>query len=179
MGITLGIALGKGDPIMAKHQAKVGMSLCIAVVVLLTLVIVCIPRYCGMIFSNSPEMLDLFEESRFGFAAFVGLMNLAVVLEKIPTLVGRSSITFWMGVVGSWVGQVPGAFLCTRLWRYDLYGLYAGSAAGYGLLCLLLAIVCLRLDWTQLAEEARRRSEAAPIREERQVTSEVGEEDGT
>eukprot|EP00928_Gymnodinium_smaydae_P042901 TRINITY_DN28848_c0_g1_i1.p1 TRINITY_DN28848_c0_g1~~TRINITY_DN28848_c0_g1_i1.p1 ORF type:complete len:489 (+),score=60.45 TRINITY_DN28848_c0_g1_i1:62-1528(+) len=177
MGIKLGNALGKGDARLAQREAKVGMTLCVSAVGLLALIIVCIPRYCGMLFSSDPVLLDLFEESRFAFALFVGLMNLAVVLEKIPTMVGRSSITFWMGVVGSWVGQVPGAYFCTHYWRKDLYGLYAGSAAGYALLCALLAIACVTLDWTKLAEEARRRAEVAPVREERQATCEEGNED--
>merc|ERR1712039_442795 len=114
-----------------------GVILASIVLSILCVLVASIPRYFGMIFSNDPKVLDVFEECRFTLTAFVGLMNFAVVLEKIPIAVGRTKTLFWMGVIGSWVGQVPGAFLAVHYWRDDSVGLYLGSAAGYGLLCVL------------------------------------------
>lgn len=162
MGINLSMALGQGNAAAARRTMFIGVSLCTGVTVVLSLVVICIPRYCGMIFSNDPVILDLFEESRFALAAFVGFMNLSVILEGIPNNVGRSNISFRLGVVGSWVGQVPGAYLCSRYWRDDLIGLYAGSALGYALLCVLLGAACYTLDFQQLANEARARSAPTP-----------------
>lgn len=159
MGIKLSNALGRGDASAARRHMFTGLVICFALTGLLASIIICIPRYCGMIFSNDTEVLDAFEDSRFALAAFVGFMNLSVVLEGIPNNVGRTSVSFKLGVVGSWVGQVPGAYLCTRLWRADLVGLYTGSALGYALLCVLLGVACLTFDFEQLAREAEARSE--------------------
>jgi len=159
MSVQLGIALGVGNAVAARRHTSVGVTLCLFMVCLLSLVVACFPRLCAGIFSSDPVFLDLFSKTRFPFAAFVGLMNLAVVLERIPVTVGRPRVTFWMGVVGSWAGQVPGALLCTRVWRGDLVGLYTGSALGYALLCVLLASACLTFDWDELTAEAHVRSE--------------------
>jgi hypothetical protein len=41
--------------------------------------------------------------------------------------------------------QVPAAILCTRYWRHDLIGLYAGMALGFGIQVVLFTrIVLLR-----------------------------------
>jgi hypothetical protein len=50
--------------------------------------------------------LDLYEDVKWPLAAVVVLMNLSVVLERIPLAMGRSKIILAMGLMGSWVGQV-------------------------------------------------------------------------
>merc|ERR1719217_1737102 len=97
----------------------------VVVLVLLGLAIVSIPRLLGTIFSDDPTVLDLFEESRWPFAAFAVLMNLSVNLEKIPMAAGRVNAVFYAGLAGSWLGQVPGVLLLTKFWRNDLVGLYS------------------------------------------------------
>ena len=57
------------------------------------------------------------------------------------------------------VGQVPAVLLATAYWRHDAVGLYTGVAAGYGLLCALLAMVIACTDWQMYADKARARSE--------------------
>lgn len=158
MGIKIGTALGEGDAQRAKRVTMIGLTLCIGALTILCFVVLLAPRYLGMIFSSDDSLLDLFEESRFGLAAFVTLMNLAVVLERVPLSVGRPKIAFTLGVVGSWVGQVPGAYLCSAYWSHDLSGLFVGSALGYFLLCALLAAAISKFDWQQLVEEAISRS---------------------
>ena len=44
-------------------------------------------------------------------------MNLSVALERIPVAVGKTKIVLYMGLIGSWVGQVPGVALCVYFWR--------------------------------------------------------------
>lgn len=159
VGVQLNVALGKGSTSDAKRAATVGTAMAVAVLAVLAILILFIPRSLARIFSNDPAVLDKFEECRFPFAAFVVLMNLSVNIEKIPMAAGRVNSVFYAGLAGSWLGQVPGVILCTTLWRKDLYGLYTGVAAGYGLLVLLYAGIVLFLDWDKVVEEAQRRSE--------------------
>lgn len=161
VGIQLNVALGKGSTADAKRAAWVGTGMAIAVLAALAVLILCIPRTLAQIFSNDPAVLDLFQACRLPFAAFVVLMNLSVNIEKIPMAAGRVNSVFYAGLVGSWLGQVPGVILCTTFWRKDLYGLYTGVAAGYGLLVLLYAGIVLCLDWDKVVEEAQHRSERA------------------
>eukprot|EP00747_Dinoflagellata_sp_TGD_P124662 gnl/TRDRNA2_/TRDRNA2_174036_c0_seq1.p1 gnl/TRDRNA2_/TRDRNA2_174036_c0~~gnl/TRDRNA2_/TRDRNA2_174036_c0_seq1.p1 ORF type:complete len:341 (+),score=38.42 gnl/TRDRNA2_/TRDRNA2_174036_c0_seq1:75-1025(+) len=159
VGIQLNIALGKGSVRDAKRTVAVGLGFCVAVLVLLGVLIVLIPREIGEIFSDDAAVLDLFEQSRWALMSFVVLMNFAVCLELIPSAAGRVKAVFYMGLIGSWGGQVPGVLLCTHLWRNDLAGLLAGSSAGYGLLCILYTGIIVTLDWDAVAAEARQRSE--------------------
>eukprot|EP00933_Yihiella_yeosuensis_P051292 TRINITY_DN4918_c0_g2_i1.p1 TRINITY_DN4918_c0_g2~~TRINITY_DN4918_c0_g2_i1.p1 ORF type:complete len:501 (+),score=57.17 TRINITY_DN4918_c0_g2_i1:92-1594(+) len=163
VSIQLTQALGRGAVADAKRSAVIGTSVALACVLLLGMAIVCIPRKLGSIFSEDPEVLDKFEEVRFPFAAFAVLMNLSVNLEKLPMACGRVTAVFRAGLVGSWLGQVPAVLLCVYCWRKDLVALYTGVAAGYGLLAVLYGIIIFNLDWEKVCQEARERSEAAPV----------------
>ena len=35
---------------------------------------------------------------------------------------GRTKLVMNVGLLGSWAGQVPCVYLCTRYWRHDGYG---------------------------------------------------------
>jgi len=162
VGTQLTIALGKGSITDAKRSTTVGLSIALVVVMILGTIIVAIPRLIGRIFSDDIEVLDLFEESRFPLASFVVLMNLAVAIERIPMAAGKPKIVLYCGLAGSWLGQVPGAWLCTQYWRKDLVGLFTGVSLGYALLVVLYLAVVARLDWENLVVEARRRAEVKP-----------------
>mmetsp|Transcript_74317 Transcript_74317/g.174458 ORF Transcript_74317/g.174458 Transcript_74317/m.174458 type:complete len:148 (+) Transcript_74317:99-542(+) len=112
-----------------------------------------------MVFSTDDEVLNLFEESGWALAAMMVTMTLSVNLERIPLAMGRSKLVLGLGLVGSWVGQVPAVVLCLRFWRRDLVGLYTGVALGYALLDILLLGVIATCDWNKFAKEAQARSE--------------------
>ena len=86
-------------------------------------------------------------------------MNFSVALERVPMMMGRTRAVMVMSLVGSWVGQVPGVLLCTKLWRDDLVGLFYGMAFGYALLVCLYMYLVVTSDWDQVAQEALERSE--------------------
>lgn len=159
MSTQIGLNLGAGRVANAKRQTIIGVMMGVTLLFCLVAIVIAIPREFGMIFSNDPIILDKFEESNLAMAAFVGFMNLSVLIEAIPRIVGKPQMALWLGVVGSWVGQVPCAFLLTKYWRDDLTGLYTGSAVGYALLCVLLLFACLTFDWDELTKEAQIRSE--------------------
>lgn len=93
--------------------------------------------------------------------AMMVMMNSAVLLERVPMAMGRTSVVLGVGLIGSWAGQVPGVLMGVFLWRRDLVGLFTGVAAGYALLCLLLGCIILSTDWHKFALEAAQRSETA------------------
>ena len=71
---------------------------------------------------------------------------------------GRTKTVFYAGVVGSWIGQVPGVMLVLRFWRNDLIGLYWGVTFGYALLCLVLMAIIYDIKWEDVVNEARARA---------------------
>merc|ERR1719152_427804 len=85
-------------------------------------------------------------------------MNLAVVLEGLLMTTGRTRTVLVVGVIGSWCGQVPIVALLVSFWQRSLCAVYLGVSAGYLLLCALLSLSLLRLDWDLLAREAEARA---------------------
>jgi len=161
VGIQLNVALGKGSLRDVKQKIAVGIGFSAILLAILGSIMVCIPRTLGGIFSNDPVLLDMFAESRWSMMAFTVLMNFAVCLELVPRAAGRVNAVFYMGLIGSWGGQVPGVILCTQYWRKDLTGLLFGASTGYGLLCILYAGIILKIDWQAVVREAAERSEVS------------------
>uniref|UniRef100_A0A061S3Z1 Protein DETOXIFICATION n=1 Tax=Tetraselmis sp. GSL018 TaxID=582737 RepID=A0A061S3Z1_9CHLO len=161
MGIHVGVALGGGRVGDAKLTCAVALGTCAALVLALAAALLLLAREAAALFSPDPAIRELFHEVRVPMVAMMVLMNLAVLLERVPMAMGRSKVVLGIGLVGSWVGQVPGVLGGVFLWRHDLVGLFSGVAAGYALLCAMLAGIILTTDWHHFALEAQRRSEVA------------------
>ena len=159
MGVKLGIALGKGDMAGARQVCSTAVVVALLICGGGGLFVWRFSRQIGSIFSADHELLDLYGEVGLPLACMMVTFGMAVFLERIPMTMGRTKAVMWLGLAGSWVGQVPAVLLATTYWRHDAVGLYMGVAAGYFLLCVLLAAVIWRTDWQLFADKARARSE--------------------
>lgn len=159
VGIKLGLALGEAKTVEATKITSIGIGLAVSILLLLSAIVCSIPRLLGSIFSSDEEILHEFEKNRFPLAAMMFFMNLAVMLERVPLSMGRTRTVLVLGLVGSWVGQVPAVFLLVSYWQRNLFALYTGVALGYALLCLCLLIVIITSDWDFYAQQAALRSE--------------------
>ena len=91
------------------------------------------------------------------------------------------------GLGGSWLGQVPAAYLLLRCWERSLRSVYVGVAAGYGLLCILLSVALACLDWEAVSAEAQARARPTAgsgmppvhVQEERADAQAAGGDDAT
>jgi Na+-driven multidrug efflux pump len=140
--------------VRAKKIMCVGTGVACTVIAILACIIFFFSRQLGMIFSDDPEVLNRFYEIRLPFAATAALMNLTVFLEVVPSTMLYTRTTFIIGLVGSWVGQVPAVLICTQFWRKDLVGLYTGCAIGYGLTSAILAIFFCTVSFKKAADAA-------------------------
>jgi len=159
IGIKIGQALGAGDIHHAKFIFNTGFVLNVVLLFCLSLIVYVFPRALGSIFSNDPAILDQFSFIAFPFATCAFFMNLSVFLERIPLVMGRTQAIFFVGLIGSWIGQVPAVFVFVEYWQHDLQGLYYGMTIGYALVTVLLLGVIANSDWEYYAQEARKRSE--------------------
>ena len=161
VGIKLGLAFGANAPRRARRSAATGIAVAAAAVAVLGLLLYLFPRALARVFSDDPRIVGMFAEVRVPLAFLTVAMTMSVTLEKIPLAMGRTKAVLYCGLVGSWVGQVPGVLLCTRFWRDDLVGLYTGTALGYALLCAIFLALIARSDFAVYAHEAQARSEVA------------------
>lgn len=159
-GIKISMRLGKGDPLGARQAGNVGVTISIAVLLLISFAVYGQIRAFGLMFTSDEIFLDLFEQARLPFASTLFLMNLSVAIERIPISMGRTKEVFWMGFIASWLGQVPGVFLLTKYWRDDLVGLYTGMTVGYCFLVILYSLLAITSDWKKYSDIAIKRSEA-------------------
>ena len=64
------------------------------------------PRALASIFSGDDAVLEAFTSARWTLALTTVLMNLAVVLEGLMMTTGRTRTVLFVGLAGSWLGQV-------------------------------------------------------------------------
>jgi Na+-driven multidrug efflux pump len=83
-------------------------------------------------------------------------MNLAVANGIILGAMGRSKEIFYIGLIGSWVGQVPGVLIAVYI-KKDIISVYYGVSFGYLLLCMLQFYFIFTSDWDHYAQEAIKR----------------------
>ena len=156
------VFLGANDAAAARRGVGAGLATALILLAVLALVVAAIPRQLGSIFSADPKILDTFETVRLPLATTIFTMNAAVVGERVPMAMGRTRAILIVGLVGSWVGQVPAVLLCVNFWRRDLVGVYTGVSIGYGLVSALLFGLIFLTDFGKYAREAQERSEVVP-----------------
>jgi len=159
IGIKIGQSLGAADIQQSKFVFKVGFILNVFMLFGLSFFVYTFPRTLGSIFSNDPAILNLFSDIALPFATTAFFMNMSVFLERVPLVMGRTTAIFIVGLIGSWVGQVPAVWLFVEYWEHDLKGLYYGMTIGYCLVCVLLLGVISTSDWELYAKQAQERSE--------------------
>ena len=126
------------------------------ILVLLSLVILFFSRQLGYLFTTEVKILDIFESINIPFANMMIWMNLAVANDTILGAMGRSSLVFKLGLIGSWIGQVPGVLVAVYL-KKDIVSLYYGVSFGYFLLCLFQLYFIINSDWDLYTKEAQER----------------------
>ena len=165
LGVKVANSLGSGEVAGAKHTIVTALTISAQLLLIFVSVLLMLTAPIASIFSPDPEMINKYKECALPLAITMLTMNGSVLLERIPLVCGRTSLVFWIGVVGSWGCQVPMVLLCTKLWRNDLYGLYCGVASGYALVDLILLYFIYHTDFHYYSEQAKMRSEEATTEE--------------
>ena len=183
VSILLTIAFGSGKHRDAKKIALIGCSLIMMLCAALGVLVFFTARDLGSIFTNDAAILREFDHIRLPFALTVFMMNFAVALERIPMAMGRPKLVLVVGLIGSWVFQVPLSFLLVKVWKptrlpasSPLFRLYAAVAAGYAAVTVIFAVVIATTDWKRYADEARQRSELEREKMEKLKAERKGED---
>lgn len=173
LGARLGIQVGQSDIAGGKQTVMVGSGMCCGALAFLCVVVYNMVRPIGAIFSGDPAVIEQFVQARLSLVVMIFNMNLSVFLERILMALGRSKIVFYAGVIGSWVGQVPGVMFALHFWRNDLVGLYWGVSFGYALLCVLLFCLIQRVNWQDIVNEGQQRAFMGKRKEEEEEEKEL------
>jgi len=159
VAITAAPLLGANKPTKAKRVMVVGAACATTIIVAMASVVFFFSRQIGSIFSDDVEVLDRFYAIRAPFAATAALMNLTVFLEVVPSTMLYTRTTLVIGLIGSWLGQVPGVLFCVfALGHRNLVALYSGVAFGYGLTSAILLTFFCTVSFTKAAAAAAARA---------------------
>mmetsp|Transcript_66999 Transcript_66999/g.160543 ORF Transcript_66999/g.160543 Transcript_66999/m.160543 type:complete len:532 (+) Transcript_66999:52-1647(+) len=150
----LGIALGTGDGKIARRIVKFGITTVGSFLALSTLLTVVFIEDLGRIFSNDPEVLELFVASRYEMGFMIFFMCFAMHFELILLSLQRSDLVFKAAVVGSWGGQVPAVFGLLVFVSKTLANIYIGVGLGYVLVCFLYWVPIFYVDFDAEAAKA-------------------------
>eukprot|EP01134_Creolimax_fragrantissima_P002599 CFRG2599T1 len=161
VGVRISLAVGAENIPAARQSIAIGTTLTLACLVTLTMVVYLFIGEIAHVFSSDPLFIAEFEHVRTPLCAFTFFMNLSVYLERIPMSMGKTKQALYAGLVGSWLGQVPGSYIAVTYWRHDLVGLYWGASIGYCMLSVLLFGIIVTTNWDDVVVDSRRRTEKA------------------
>ena len=103
-GIKISQSFGAGDPETAQKQVRLCLSIIGLIILILSSFIAFNSRLIGKIFTDDPDILELFQQIRFPLALWMAAMNLSVANEIILSNSGRGKLVLYLGLIGSWVG---------------------------------------------------------------------------
>jgi len=157
VGILVGQNMASGDIHRSKSILHNGGSFTILTLLLLTVIIFLNLEEFAGIFSNDTEIKEVFLKIRTPLCLELFLMNMSVFFEGILISLGKTRTVFWIGALGSWAGQVPACWIGTFYFK-DLKMVFWGVSIGYGLTVFAMVWALARMNWNDLATEARSRA---------------------
>ncbi|KNC86572.1 hypothetical protein SARC_01295 [Sphaeroforma arctica JP610] len=167
VGVRISLGVGAENIPAAKQSIFLGSTLTLGSLAGLSVIIYFFIGQIAHIFSNDPIFISEFVKVRAPLCAFTFFMNLSVYLERIPMSMGKTKEALYAGLIGSWLGQVPGAYIAVTYWRHDLVGLYWGATLGYAMLCALLFGIIISTNWEDVVRDSKSRVQADVEEEEK------------
>lgn len=150
----LGIALGTGDGQLSRKIRDLGIGSVAVFLILTTGATVAFIEDLAVLFTNDPEVIQLFVESRFEMGLMIFFMSFSIHFESLLVALKKTDSLFKAALAGSWLGQVPAVVLLLSFWGKHLQSVYLGVGIGYMLLFLLYVLPLLGVDLHEAAATA-------------------------
>ena len=138
--VSVGHALGAGDPSRARRAGWLALGLGTSFMLLAALVFLLVPRLLIMLYTRDPRVLVEAPALLYVAAAFQIFDGIQTVSTGALRGLGETRVPMIANFVGYWVLGLPlGLFLCFGL-HWGIYGLWIG-------LTLALIIIAFSLLW--------------------------------
>lgn len=159
LSVRLGYYLGSGDSKSAKQLLNLGYFYVTLIEVVLFMLVLTLIEQLASVFSNDQEVIERFVAVKLPLSVMLLSMTFSVYLESLIVGMGKTKEVLQIGIVGSWLCQVPLSYIFVNYVERSLYALYWGVSLGYVLTCLGLLFVIAKTSWDTLIQEAEQRSE--------------------
>ncbi|KNC82452.1 hypothetical protein SARC_05267 [Sphaeroforma arctica JP610] len=116
--------MGAGRPQASRKVALCGLACSIVVLLILLSTIFFASRKFFGIYSNDPKILDMCEDVVYIYIVAVLIENLEVLSAAVLTGMGSVSIIFWISTIGTWLIEIPVAFVLGIVYKKGLAALW-------------------------------------------------------
>jgi len=146
--VSVGHALGAGDPARARRAGWIALALGVGFMLLAAIVLVLFPRPLIELYTSDPGVLAV-GSTLLGIVATFEIFD-AIQIVSTGSLrgLGETRAPMWANLVGYWVLGLPlGFFLCFGL-KWGIYGLWIGLT-----LALIVIALAVLARWRRDAEK--------------------------
>jgi multidrug resistance protein, MATE family len=146
--VSVGHAVGAGDPARARRAGWMALALGTGFMVLAAIALVLFPRPLIELYTNDPRVMA-------AAPALLGIVAAFEVFDAVQTVstgalrgLGETRAPMWANLVGYWAMGLPlGFFLCFGL-KWGIYGLWIGLT-----LALIVIALALLARWNRDAKK--------------------------
>jgi MATE family multidrug resistance protein len=151
--VSVGHAIGAGDPARARRAGWLGLSLGMSFMLLAAVTFCAVPRPLIALFSNDPQVLALGSRLLWIVAAFQIFDGMQTVSTGALRGLGETRFPMLANLAGYFVLGLPmGWFLCFGL-HWGIFGLWIGLT-----LALIVIATSVLLRWRRDSGRAARQS---------------------
>ena len=90
MAVKLGMALGAGQPAQARQLCIISSTVALILCVLISFLIIRYSRQLGKLFTNDPELLDMYANVGMPLSAMLITFSMACFFERILMTMGEA-----------------------------------------------------------------------------------------
>jgi MATE family multidrug resistance protein len=154
-GTRVGNALGAGNALAAQRSAALAVMLAFASSILIILPLVGSRGHWASAFLTEPASAELVESCTPALIAFLVLNGCYGALSGILLGSGKQKIAVAANFVACYLVGVPMGLLLSFYFEEGIRGLWWGQCAGVALLCCVLCVYLVEVNWNDLAHSAR------------------------
>lgn len=154
----VGIALGEGNSKVAKQIAMVALGFICTITTTTAILILALHKFIPYIYTSDPAVIEITSNILI-FTGFIALVDgIQSSCGAILRGCGRPKPGTICNLIGHYCFGVPIGVSLAFTTKLKVYGLWCGMLVGAITVCISLVVILVRLDWEQVAVEAKLRT---------------------
>jgi len=163
-GTRVGNALGAGNAQAAQRSAVMAVLLALVSSALIALPLLACRSHWASAFLTARASAELVESCTPALITFLVLNGCYGALSGILLGSGKQTVAVAANFVACYLVGVPMGLMLAFNFEQGVLGLWWGQCWGVGLLCCVLCVYLLEVDWKELAHSARAAAAASEAR---------------
>eukprot|EP00026_Physarum_polycephalum_P004622 Phypoly_transcript_04644.p1 GENE.Phypoly_transcript_04644~~Phypoly_transcript_04644.p1 ORF type:complete len:526 (+),score=52.34 Phypoly_transcript_04644:540-2117(+) len=154
----VGIALGGGNFKDARQTALIAIGFICTITTTTGILLLSLHNFIPYIYTNDPDVIRITSK----IILFVGVIALVDGIQSACGAIlrgcGRPKPGTFCNLIGHYLFGIPIGCSLAFATKLKIYGLWCGMVCGTVVVCVSLVTILVRLDWSQVAAEAKQRT---------------------